>query len=478
MLIGVLVFMAISVIIMTAFVSWGQTSIRLSRRVLAREQALDIAEAGIEHTRWYLAHFQTDYKLGNSGSGYGPYVYDFTDKDGNSIGTYELTMTPPPSGSTIVGIKSKGTVTGATAATRTINVQIAIPSLAKYAVVANDTMRFGAGTIVYGPLHSNGGIRFDGLAYNTVSSALASYDDPDHDDVNPEKLEFGVHTHLDTNGNISSSYRPLEVPPAVMQARSDVFRAGREFPVPAVDFTGITTDLASIKSGAQSSGSYFAASGAQGYLAVLKTNDTFDVYRVNSLVSVPNNCTNANNETAWGTWSVNNRTLLGTYAFPANGLIFFEDNVWVEGTIDTARLTIAAAAFPDNVNTRKNITINNDLNYTNTNASDVIALIAQNNINIGMVSQDNLDIDAALVAQNGRVGRYYYSTNCATYGVRDTITLYGMIATARRYGFAFTNGTGYANRVITYDTNLLYAPPPNFPLAADNYQIISWEELE
>lgn len=477
MLIGVLVFAAISIIIMTAFVRWGQTSIRFSQRILAREQALDIAEAGIEHARWYLAHFQTDYKLGHTGSGYGPYVYTFNDRDGNAIGTYTLTITPPSSGSTLVGIRSQGVTNADASADRTINIQIAIPSFAKYAVVANDTMRFGEGTVTYGPLHSNGGIRFDGLAYNKVTSSLASYDDPDHDDSGAEKLEYGVHTHLDTSGNVQSSYRPLEVPPATMQTRTDVFRAGREVSVPAVDFAGITTDLATIKTQAQASGRYFAASGSQGYQMILKTNDTFDVYRVTSLVNAPSNC-NSNGETGWGTWSVNNRSFVGTYAIPANGLVFFEDHVWVEGTINTARITIAAATFPDSTSTRKSITINNDLTYTNSDGQDVIALIAQNNINVGMVSQDDLEIDAALVAQNGRAGRFYYSTYCSTYGIRSRLTLYGMIATSRRYGFAFTNGTGYAERIISYDTNLLYAPPPNFPLAADNYQIISWEELE
>lgn len=471
MLIGVLVFSGIAIIIVSAFVTWGQSSIRLSRRVLAREQALDIAEAGIEHARWYLAHFQTGYTLGNAGAG--PYTYDFEDKDGNRIGTYALTITPPSTGSTLVGIRSEGRIDSDPLVRRTINVQIAIPSFAKYAVVANDTMRFGEGTITYGPIHSNGGIRFDGLAYNKITSSLSSYDDPDH----TGNKEFGVHTHLNTSGVVNDTFRSAEAPPSTMQTRTDVFTAGREFPVPSVDFVGITTDLATIKTQAQASGRYFAASGSQGYLMVLKTNDTFDVYRVTSLVAKPNNC-DSNGETGWGTWSVNNKTLLGNYAIPANGLVFFEDHVWVEGTINTARLTVAAATFPDNVNTRKSITINNDLLYTNKDGQDVIALIAQNNINVGMVSQDDLEIDAALIAQNGRIGRFYYEADCSVYETRDTITLYGMLATSKRYGFAYTNGTGYQNRVITYDTNLLYAPPPNFPLAADNYQIISWEELE
>jgi hypothetical protein len=58
------------------------------------------------------------------------------------------------------------------------------------------------------------------------------------------------------------------------------------------------------------------------------------------------------------------------------------------------------------------------------------------------------------------------------------ITLYGMIATNLRYGFAYTDGTGYADRIIIYDSNLLYSPPPSFPLTSDKYTTISWEEIE
>jgi hypothetical protein len=87
----------------------------------------------------------------------------------------------------------------------------------------------------------------------------------------------------------------------------------------------------------------------------------------------------------------------------------------------------------------------------------------------------------ALIAQNGRIGRYYYSTSCKSGGTnwytRDTITLYGMLATYARYGFAYTDGTGYTNRLINYDANLLYGPPPSFPLTSDQYTTISWEEF-
>ncbi len=164
-------------------------------------------------------------------------------------------------------------------------------------------------------------------------------------------------------------------------------------------------------------------------------------------------------------------------------MIFAEDDAWVNGQINTARLTIAAGRFPDNPAHRKSITVNNDLLYTNYDGQDIIALIAQGNFNVGFESEDDLRIDAALIAQNGRVGRYYYrppdqQNRCAPYHIRQTITLYGMIGTNERYGFAYADGTGYQNRNIIYDSNLLYNPPPNFPLTSDQYEIISWEEVK
>ncbi|OGF94163.1 hypothetical protein A2Y47_00450 [Candidatus Giovannonibacteria bacterium RIFCSPLOWO2_12_43_8] len=152
--------------------------------------------------------------------------------------------------------------------------------------------------------------------------------------------------------------------------------------------------------------------------------------------------------------------------------------MWVEGQIDGARLTISSAKFPDNSSTRTSIAVNNNILYTNYDGSDVIGLIAQNNFNVGLKSLDTLRIDAALIAQNGRVGRHYYGSSCGTGYVGSTITLLGMIATNQRYGFAYTDGTGYQTRNINYDGNLLYAPPPSFPRTSDQYTTISWEELK
>lgn len=470
MLIQVIVFGSIAVYILSALVGWASINVKAARQTFNREKALQIAEAGIDYYRWHLAHSPTDFQDGTGSAG--PYVHDFRDKDGNIIGQFSLDIVPPPLGSTLVKVKSTGNITGDTPLTREIAVQFAKPSIAKYAVAANAAMRFGAGTEVFGPIHSNGGIRFDGLAHNIVSSAIAQYDDPDSDDCN-NNVSFGVHTCLNPHD---------PSPPAAIPSRPDVFEANRQFPTPAVDFAGITADLAQMKTYAQTNGFYRPSAGALGYHIVLRTDDTFNLYRVTSLVNPPSGCTNSAGQTGWGTWSINNQQLIGNYPFPANGIVFLEDDIFVDGQVNGGRLTIVAAFLPDNPPFRKNIIVNNDLLYTNYDGSDVLGLIAQGNVTVGLVSEDDLRIDAALIAQNGRVGRYYYrppgggSQRCSPNHVRQTLTLWGMIATNQRYGFAYTDNTGYQTRNLNYDGSLLYGPPPSFPLTSDQYVTLTWDE--
>ncbi|GMU74081.1 MAG: hypothetical protein AMXMBFR44_2800 [Candidatus Campbellbacteria bacterium] len=463
----VIIFGSVAVYLLNASASWALLNVKAGRQAVDREKTLQIAEAGIDYYRWHLAHAPEDFQDGTGTSG--PYTHDFRDKDDNVVGQFTLDITPPPLGSTLVQVSSKGNVADNETLDREIAVQFAKPSIAKYAVAANDVMRFGEGTEVFGPVHSNQGVRFDGIAHNVISSAVATYNDPDHTGGN----EFGVHTHV-------APVDPL--PPSAVPNRTDVFQIGRQFPVPAVDFFGITTDLAQMKTDAQTAGFYRPSAGALGYHIVLKTDDTFDLYRVTGFTNAPSGCTNSADQSGWGTWSIRNQHLIDTYPFPENGIIFLEDDIFVDGQIDGGRLTIVAAFLPDNPPFRKNIVVNNDLLYTNYDGTDVLGLIAQGNVTVGLVSEDDLRIDGALIAQNGRVGRYYYrgpsgnSQRCSPYHTRQTITLWGMIATSQRYGFAYTDNTGYQTRNINYDGSLLYGPPPSFPLVTDQYTTITWEE--
>jgi hypothetical protein len=242
--------------------------------------------------------------------------------------------------------------------------------------------------------------------------------------------------------------------------------------------------LAAIKASAQLDGLYFDDSGDEGYHIVLKTNDTFDLYLVTKTVKPPNGCVSVLGQQDWDTWTIQNETFIDNYAFPNNSLVFLEDHVWVDGQIDKARLTIGVAKFPENPSNWRHITVNNDLLYTNYDGQDTLGLIAQGNVSIGWDSEDDLRIDAALIAKNDRVGRYYYrppsgnQNRCSPHHIKQKVTLYGMIASNKRYGFAYTDGTGYQERIIIFDANLLFSPPPNFPLTADYYTPVFWSEIK
>lgn len=477
----ILIFNVIAIIVLSGALNWVYTFYLIVNREIDKKKAIAIAESGIEYYRWRLNHFPRDYTDGTNQPG--PYFHNFEDRLGNLIGQFILEITPPPLGSTIVKIKSTGKLNNSRIE-KIIENTLGIPSLAKFSVLSDDNIRFGSGTIVYGEIHSNKGIRFDGIAYNLISSALETYDDPDHDGCN----EWAVHTH-------NNPADPC--PPASWNNRPDIFKAGRRVGVPTISFVGISADLAELKEIASSSGFYrgFAGNNKYGYEIILKENGTFDLYQVDSVENVPANCCiidqyefgdttcrSSNSRYLAGTWSIRNKTLIGNYSIPANGVIFIEDNIWVSGKINNKRIIIASAKFPDNPDTRTRIIINNDLTYTNYDGRDVIGLIAQRSITVGLKSDNDLRIDAALIAQNGRIGRFYYSPQCGSEYLRENITINGMIASRIRYGFAWVSGnnlvSGYRNRNLIYDASLLYSPPPQFPLASDFYEVLKWKEIK
>ncbi len=419
-LINVLIFAVIAVTVTVALINWATTMIQTTRQLVSREQAFQIAESGVEYYRSFLAD--------NPGS-YAGGMQDFLDKNGNVIGQFILTITPPSATSSVVTVMSEG-ITGNSS--RTIQTTLTVPSLATYSIVSNDTLFFKAGEEFFGPIHSNDEIEFNGTAHNLVTSSK----------------ENGVYT-----------------------SGGGVFLAGTEFPVDEIDFSSIADDLLAIKTAAQANSRYFGDSGDEGYRVLLKTDDTFDLYRVKDLDNENQPCENDNpNQDGWGTWSVKNETLLGTHSFPVDGAIFFDDHVWIEGQINTARLIIGSS---------KNIIVNKDLVYTNYDGQDAIGLIAQGNLNIGLESENDLRIDAALVSQNDRVGRHYYSDRCqSSSNVRNSITLYGMIATYDRHEFSYSDNTGYINRSILYDPYLSSRPLPYFPKISNQYKMLSWDEIK
>ena len=516
----VLVMVVIITMILTSLLSYITSQINYSKDRVERERAFQIAEAGAYYYRWYLAHSiegKTVQQISDfwEGSpvpvGVGtPYTAEFKDPEGTAIGEYKLEVTKPALGSTIVIVKSTGWTYNKPSAMRVVQVRFRRPSWSEDVMLANDDMRFGSGTTVNGKIHSNKGIRFDGLATNIVSSSLPSYDDPDHTE-SPTKLEFGVHTHV-TGGVVVNSYRPNEVPPHSVDSRTDVFQAGRQFPVTQMDFTSVISDISYMRTQAVATSTKFDNSGAGRRLIL--SGSTFDMCKVNSYdvnSSGGSFSTNTNSITnyvgvitgATGTYASTNGSTCNstlcctgaacdwvqlskhakgkcdsqrtTYTIPNNGVIFVANNIWLEGTISSKKVSIVAAELTDEsgyTGGAKNVYLGmNNLLYTNTDGSDIIGVIAQKDIEVIRDSLTNLTIDGALLAKDGRVGRDYYD------GItKNSITVNGSMATNQRYGFAYTDGTGYITRNLNFDNNLLYYPPPYFPTGTE-YSIDQWDEL-
>lgn len=454
-----LVIMAIVQVLLVSIVQFVVSNMKYSLQMSSREQSFQIAEAGIEFYRWYLAHNVEGKTAAQiqafwSGSPYGvgtPYEADYTDLSGATMGRYRLEVTPPNASSTNVTVKSTAWTYRYPTTQRIVQVRLRKPSWSEYTVLSNSVLRFGAGTEVFGKIHSNYGIRFDGVAHNVVSSAVADYNDPDHAGGN----EFGVHTH-----------NPIDpLPPAAVPNKPAVFEAGRSFPTQTADFNGVLSDLSLMKTEAQAgtNGSRYFNNASQGRHIVLKTNDTFDIRTVQSFNASTNEIINYS-----GGWS--------NYAIPDNGIIYVENNVWLEGTVDGRRVTVVAANLISF--STKTMYLGKDVRYTNYDCTDMIGLIGQNDVEVYRQSNNVLRIDAALIAQLGRVGRANYTGGFA---MRDTITIYGAIASNQRYGFAWADAmgnhvSGYQNRNLYYDNNLLYCPPPYFP-SGTQYELDLWEEL-
>lgn len=421
--------------------------LRVIRSAVNRELAFQIAEAGVDYYQWRLAHFSDDFQDGTGGAG--PYVHDFVDKNTQEVvGQYSLVITPPLPGSTIVTIQSTGWTLAHPTQTRVITTRYGIPSLAKYSFLTQTDVWIGDGESVSGELHANGGIRFDGTGNAPITSARQTYTCQTYHGCSPPQTKPGIWGSA----------------PAGTQSFWD-------FPVPNVDFSAMTADFATIKSQADIEGIYLPPSNAQGYSLVFNSNNTVTVYKVTSLRS---------HERGWDVnWvahnedlDYNNRTLQFTRAIPANGLIYIEDRTWVEGAV-SSRALVAAARLPYNPSTAPSILIPNNIVYTVKDGTVSLGLLAQKDVLVTYFSPNILEIDAALVAQNGSCQRYYFPGN-----IKSDITVYGSTASFGVWTWSWVSGgsivSGYRNTHSIYDANLLYAPPPSFPLSTDGYQQISW----
>jgi len=431
-----------------------------SHRQVASERALNIAEAGIEYYRWHLAHAPEDFQDGTENPG--PYIHNYYDPQGAKTGQYSLEITPPSDGSSIVTLRSTGWTDEYPKVKRTIRAQYGIPSMAEFSFLSNSSTWYGLGITVNGRIHSNNGIRMDGVNTSVVSSTQETY-------------QCGWETGC----------QPPTRRPGVWGSGGD--QGLWQFPVPIFDFDSISFDFSNMREAAQDNGLYLDSSGAQGYHLIFQANGeigTVSVYRVDSTdylygYSVPGaglggpgggGCRRRHQ-------LITSETFIGTYDIDEIPIVFAEDNLWVEGTV-RGRLTVAAVEFPI-TSSDAYIWIADNIVYTNYDGSDTLGLIAQNDIYFVRDVPNYFQIDAVMMAQKGTIMRHGYFYNCeGTQGaVKQKLTINGSVISYYKsyWNFGTAPDSGFRERELNFDTNVLYNPPPYFPTSGE-YEFISWTE--
>ena len=407
---------------------------KASNRKYERDMAFHIAEAGINYYRWHLAHNPTDY---TDGTGVvGPYIHEYFDKDNNLIGHYSLAIDEPLSGSSVITVRSTGYTIVQPESKRTIQVRVGFPALTDYTFLSHAGMNFSFTSVVHGAVHSNGEIRFDGETDSWVDS----------------------HVRVSGGGGPKSFWR---------------------YPVPAIDFYSVTSDLASIRDSAEDEGIHLTSSGSEGWHIVFDGNN-FDLYRVNSRDCYYGDGRWRRRRHNWYwqgdvyCYDIGNESFVDNYDIPDNGAIFVEDDLWVEGVVD-GRVGIGVGSFP--VQTPyHNIMIADDITYTAQSSDDVLGLLSQGEIIVPYEVPDDMTIHAAMLSQFESIGRPYYIDD-----IKSSLTIFGSQISYEGGGWKWVSGyghviSGFVDTIHSYDGNLKYFPPPGFPVGT-TYELISWEEI-
>jgi hypothetical protein len=429
-----LVLVTVISIIFMSLTQYVTSQIKFSLHTARMEETFNIAEAGIHFYRWYISHNidgLTPAQVEAFWENTSPYPYGVDvpyEADFEGIGKYKIEVTPPESGSTSIVVKSTGWTYKDTGLTRTIQVRLRRPAWCEYVIFSNSNLEIADGTETFGKVHSNGGIRFQGVANNLVSSAVPTYS---YGGVTKD----GVWTSWAGEYNTTMS--------------NNVFLGGKSIGIGEEDFDSVLISFNQMFTEAQTL-NFDWGEESQGHQIVLK-GDVFDIFKLTGA---------AVNADGTVKDSKKHEVALNV-PLPNIAVIYVGKNIWVEGTLGNGkRLTIATIHSSAN---KGNIYLYKDIRYANYTSNTILGLAAEGNVEIVKGSSNNLHIDAVLLAQEGSVQR----TDTTA---KNQLEIYGAIVVNQNYGFL-----GYNDVTLTFDNSLLYYPPPFFP-TRNEYVLDLWEE--
>lgn len=459
----VLAFMGIFTLILGTISSYALMQARYGRALTIREQALHIAEAGLEYYRWFL---NKNPSIMEDGDGLvSPDTYTVTDPEGGTLGTASITATPQMQCGTVrwVDIESRGVADINAGFPRTLSARYMRPSVAEYSYVVNTNVWAGADRDIKGPYHSNGGVRMDAAHNAEVTSAVSTWQCTSAYNCSP--------TQSSAPGVLGSGSTP----------------SLWTYPVPTVNFASIGVDFSELKTRAMTQGGiyYDRASGSvnsRGYHLVFNADGTVTIYRVRGTTGFPSYSTQYGDTTEYS--RITSQTLLGTFTVPSDcSLMFFEDRVWIEGTV-SGKVTVVAAT-PSTTSTSPDAYLNGNIFYADDDGSDGLTVIAERNVLIPLVVPSTMEIHGIFVAQSGHYGRDYFSTSDLSssydqYVTQASLTTIGTVVSNGRTGTSWNCGgsfcSGFQQRYDYYDQLVAFAPPPFTPTASTDYRFMLWRE--
>lgn len=482
----VLAFMGVFALVLSALTGFVLQQSKYGRALYVREQAFQIAEAGLEYYRWFLARNPT---IMTAGVGLEtPYTYTVKDPEGPTLGTSAITAVPGLSCGAVqwIDLESEGTASADQSFSRTLAARYMRPSVAEYAFLYNTTVWFGSTNTGVGPYHANNGMRMDGTT-NSITSASVSQVYCDN--------SYGSMGCSGTGGNPSAGWK------------NGVFGNSANttlwmYPVPSVNFANMAVNFATLRSYAQADGvmlnptsvtrdgvqmgSTFTSVGAndqRGFHLTFLSNGTVDVRRVTATNS--SNSINSYNDVDGSYYNypvIVSDTLVSNVSIPSNcAIIFSQAKTWIDGVV-SGKVTVIAADTGSYV---PDIILNGNLTYATNDGTSGLTAVAEGSVHVGLVVPTDMTVSGIFVAQTGQYGRDYYASGSMSssydpYITRNSLTVNGTIVSALRGGICWgTSGScasGFNNRTNTYDRVLAFSPPPFTPAVSTDYEFTLWRE--
>lgn len=475
-------FLGIFMLILGTVTSYALQQGKYGRAIFAREQALHIAEAGLEYYRSVVGHAPA---IMTTGSGLvSPATHAVSDPEAGELGSASISATPSYQCGAVqwLDVESTGTATAGVGFPRTLSARYMKRSVAEYAFLYNSSVWLGSATVGVGPYHANNGMRMDGASNSTVTASVSQMWCDSSFGCSPSSWQNGVFGNSTTTTLWS-------------------------YPASTIDFTGMALNFTTLRGYAQTSGilmastsvrranvqqgsSYSTVSGAdnRGYHLIFNADGTVTIYRVTATNG--NTIYSYNSLYASPGWKytypviVSETLVASNISLPSDcSIIYSEARTWIEGTVSGKYSLFVAdtgSYVPD-------VIINNNISYATADGTTGLTVVAEGSVKIGLIVPETLAIRGIFVAQTGNYGRDYYNpasgylpSGYYSYAVQTQLNVTGTIVANQRGALCYSSGgvcvSGFSNRSNAYDRVLAFSPPPFTPAVTTDYNYALWRE--